>query len=175
MYSRSPAFLPSPAAEASGFSRPDRRPTPGGAPFPGERCGRPVQRLFREDVCLVILVCSGPTPLAWHSGECWVPGCRSRSVTNPGGCRAEAVHLPGMGPLQSTERKLVGCRGRSDGRRCLLAPGCASPVCPGAFRGACPAVAEAAAEDHLPGSSSRSSGYRYLGAHAGADSFTPIR
>jgi hypothetical protein len=56
------------------------------------------------------------------------------------------------------------------GRRCLLARGCACPVCPGAYRCACLAVAEAPAGLHLPGSSGRSLGCRYLGARASADS-----
>jgi len=48
------------------------------------------------------------------------------------------------------------------------------PARPEAFRGAHPAVAEASAGCHLPGSSSRNSGCRYLGARASANSLTLV-
>jgi len=147
-------------------------PTPGGAPFPGERCGRPVQRSCRGDDCVVIPVCPDPTTPGVRSEECALPDCRSRSDAIPGAWSAEAGHLPGVESHLSAGRSLLAGEACPWGGGSCWVHGGAGPACPEAFRGAYPSVAEAAVGRHLPGSSGRNPGYRYLGARASADAVT---
>lgn len=138
---------------AVAFSRSFRRrltrpaPTPGGASFPGDRCGRPVQRWFRGDVCVVILVRFGPKPfralLEERSG-----GDRSVGSANPGRWLPKQCTFLGWGLVGQPGRGHAGCRDVPFGIQYLLAV-VARFLSPGGVQVRGSRVAEATVGHHL--------------------------